>query len=245
MWAVALADRRHLAPLLLAPLAMTALTGCVSTQQRSAWSHLHAQRLLASRLAVRVPSQPSPVAVTSVSVLRSGPASIVVVALRNDAAHPVSDLPISVGTARRGHPGTYLNGAPGSAYFQTHAPALAAHADGVFMLPLPHALPPGRLFARVGARSATGLPPPRRLPRLNIGVMGGNPPRITVSNPTNVPQEQLEVYVWAAQGSRIVAAGAASLPSLDAGARASVAPPLLGDPSAGVLHVQSNPTIFD
>jgi hypothetical protein len=241
----ALADPRRLAVLLLAPVVITALSGCVSTQQRSKWAQLRAQRVLATRVPVQVAAAASPLTVTSVALVRSTRASAIVVELHNSAARPVSDLPISIGVARRGRADTYLNGAAGVAYFQTHAPALAAHADGVFILTVRSRLPSGRVFARVGARSATGLPAPKALPQLGVEASGGAAAKVTVSNPTDVPQEQLQVYAWVARGSRIVAAGQAVIAELAAGASATVTPALLGNTSSGGLHVQSPPTVFD
>jgi hypothetical protein len=63
----------------------------------------------------------------------------------------------------------------------------------------------------------------------------------TVTNSSSVPQYGLAVYAYAWRGSRLVAAGRASLPHLDPGHTAPLRLHVIG---SGSVQLEAPPTIF-
>ncbi|HTX01781.1 MAG TPA: hypothetical protein VMD59_23565, partial [Acidimicrobiales bacterium] len=94
------ADRRRLG-IVLGALVLTALTGCETTQQKSARIEVQDDRVLAAQQPVRVVRADSEISVLGVAIVRGSGHVAIAVRLRNDGARPLSDLPISVGVRTR------------------------------------------------------------------------------------------------------------------------------------------------
>jgi hypothetical protein len=215
-------------------LVALAVVGCSTTQQQAARLQLNSARIRASQVALRLDGRDRAVVVTSV---RAVAGRAIVVALRNDGATPVSDLPLLVRIASA----RYLNGAAGMPYFQTHVPAIAAHGRLQWVLTLARRLPPrAPLVARVGR--ATVTPAVKALPEVRIARSGGV---VTVRNDSSIPQYQLPVYAVASRGGRYVAAGQTTIADLGAGAQVRLRVPLVGDPSGATLSLEAPPSIFN
>ncbi len=80
---------------------------------------------------------------------------------------------------------------------------------------------------------------------LDVGyVTGSRSVTVHLDNPSSVPQYQLQVYAYARQGSRYVAAGNTTVANLGAGSKRRVKLPLVGVVSSANLHVEAIPTIL-
>jgi hypothetical protein len=225
--------------------ALGALAGCTTTQQKAAWLRMNDARLRASELSVRVATPGSEVAVEQVSTVSGGGRGAVVVRVRSLASRTLSDLPISVGVIDKSGKRTYLNGAAGLDYFQTHLPVIHARGRLTWVYPTSHPLPAGaHLFARVGSQSLAARPP---LPQIQVErglVTRGGVVRLKVVNRSSVPQYQLPVYAFVRRSGRYVAAGQATIGVLAGGGTSAVGLKLVGNPQGG-LAIEAGPTIFD
>jgi len=226
------------------------LGGCVeTTQQKNARAQLHADRLLASRSPVRVTRADPNVAVLKVSTLRSPAGTAIAVTLRNDGARPVSDLPVSVGVKTSSGRTTYLNRHPELPYLQTHVAGIGPHSRVTWVFSATRAIPNGQAVARVGVsaialeRAATQLPTiASSVTSVRSRGRGRSILAVQVTNRSEVPQDDLEVYAYALSGDRLVAGGTALLGSLGAGAREAVQIPLVGKPAASTVRLETPPT---
>jgi hypothetical protein len=230
--------------LLGAVLLAGGLSGCVSTQQKNARAKLAATRLLEGRRALRVGAPNRLVAVESVGVVRGGRRTAVVVELRSRAAEPLTDLPVAVGVRTAGGRRVVLNARRGLGWFETHVAALDGGGGATWVFTTRRPVPAGRPFAVVGA--AGGGPAvasrARSLPAVRAAVVDG---RVAVSNDSDVPQRDVQVFAWARRDGRWVAAGRAAVRELAPGAQATVSPPLAGSARAGELRAAAIPTIFE
>ncbi|MDO8211062.1 hypothetical protein [Conexibacter sp. CPCC 206217] len=232
------------------------LAGCVSTQQKNARAKIVATRVLDSRRPQRVTRTSADVRVSSVTLVRGGRASAVVVELRSSSPTALADLPVEVGV-RVGSHRRPLNAAGGLDWFQSHVPAIAANgtATWIFLTRRPVAAG-GRPYARVGA-GATALPDGAALPRIATTVTAGPASRsdagdraerrvrVRVDNDSGIPQYGVQLYALVRRGGRLVAAGKATVRHLGTGARTTAAVALAGAPGDGSVRVHAIPTIFE
>jgi hypothetical protein len=227
-------------------LAAAALSGCVSTQTSNARLLLRNERTLASQSSVRVTRSNPDVAVTAVTLIRSGRGTAVVVGLRNLERHPLSDLPIAVGVRERGGREQYLNGGANRPYFDTHVASLASSAAAIWVLTVSSRVARARPFARVGFATLPASTAALTLPRIAaVAVDSARALHVALVNRSGVPQYGLQVYAAATRGGHYVAAGRASLAALAGGARAELRLALVGAPSGAQLQLFAPATIFN
>ncbi len=237
---------RPTAPAITALVALLGLTGCsvTTTQTKHSRVKLERERELATRSAVVVREANPSVSVERVDLVSSGSGAAVAVLVRNLSDKPLNDLPISVGVGR-GDAEQLLNAKPGLPYFDTHLPAIAAGKSQVWVLPVKGAVPEGRPFARVGRATAPAPTGVESLPQLTAtGSQAASGLAAELRNPSDVPQEQLQVYAWSTSGGRIVSAGRASVRSLSPGAKAALKIRLAGAP-AGSPSISVPPTVYE
>jgi hypothetical protein len=232
-----------------AALAATALCGCVSTQTKNARTVLVNQRTLDSESAVRVTRANPGVSVSAVQLIRARYGGAAVVTVRNLAAHPVSDLPISIERRTSGHRVSYLNGAANLPYFDTHVAGIGASASTVWVLTLRHAPATrgGAAFAVVGEATTPASTRTHALPQLRLS---GAPARgrrlqVSVSNPSGVAQYGVPVYAVATKNGRDVGAATGSITELDGGNHATLRLDLFGTTTGATLQLSAPPTIFN
>jgi hypothetical protein len=168
--------------------------------------------------------------------------------MRNEGSKPVSDLPLNVGVKTRGAT-SYLNRAPELPYFQTHIAGIAAGAQATWAFASARAAPAGRALARVGPSAIALDGGAAHLPAIASSVTSVRSRgrglallTATIANRSDVGQAGLEAYAYALSGERLVAAGAASIDSLGPGAKRRVQIPLVGDPGASSVHLETPPT---
>jgi hypothetical protein len=215
------------------------LAGCATTQQQAARLQLNSARIRATQNRQRLTGHAREVVVRSVSLIQGRNRSAVVVALRNTANAPVSDLPLLVGVSRS----HYLNASAGLPFFQSHLPAIAAHGSLRWVLTLRRPLPRRAVpFARVGAATGDIATAIRALPTVRLARAGS---LVTVTNTSSVPQYQLPVYAVASRGGRYVAAGRTTVAELGGGAQVRLRVPLIGNAAGATVSLEAPPTIFN
>jgi hypothetical protein len=226
-------------------LASGLLAGCATTKEKAARLQLNAARLTDAQYKTRVVNAGGPVKAIRTAVISTAGRSAFVVTVSNDSGATIGDLPISVGYVL-GSKRVYLNDRAGLAYFGAHLPAVRAHQELTWVYRSGHAVPHGaRPFARVGAR-----PSPRALFTSDASVSavrsGIRKQRllVKVTNLSDIPQYQLQVYAYSRDEHGYVAAGAGSVGELDPGATQNLKLVLVGRTSANQIKVEAVPTIL-
>lgn len=223
------------------------LSGCTTTQHAAQRERLDSARQRAALESTRVTVANPLVTPTAVTAIRSGRRTAVVVTVRNRGHRAVTDLPISIGYAGPDGSSVYLNSASGVNYFEAHLPAILPGHELTWVYTTGRSVPRGtRVFARVGLRPSA----PAKLTELDVRIdleyaqaPGDRSIAIRLQNPTGVPQYQLQVYAYAQQGGRYVAAGNETVAELGAGSKDRLRLPLVGR-ATDDLHVQAVPTIL-
>ena len=243
------ANAKRCATIASSLLLLSGLCGCVeTTQQKNARARLRAERVLASQGSVQVTRRNPNVTVGDVALLHGDSATAIAVMLRNNAATPTSDLPISVGIRTQDGHAVLLNRKPELPYFQTHVAAIAGGAQVAWVFSTPTVVASSaRPFAMVGQSAlpiGVGI---KRLPLVTglVASARGRPlVNATLSNRSNVPQYGLAAYAYALSGNRFLAAGYAPVADLEPGSTATVAMRLIGDPRGADVHIDAPPTIL-
>jgi len=225
------------------------LAGCTTTQHEAQRVQLESARQRASLKPTRVVVANATVAPTSVATVSGGGRTAFVVNVRNAGDRWVTDLPISVGYQRADGTRTYVNASANLNYFQAHLPAIAAGRSLTWVYTVAshavthHAHP----FAMVGTKPSA----PARLTETNVRIgldvgyiTGARSVTVHLDNPTSAPQYQFQVYAYARQGSRYVAAGNLTIAELGAGSKQRVRVRLVGVGRSANLRVEAIPTIL-
>jgi hypothetical protein len=243
---------RSVSPRFEIPIAVgvaIALAGCASTQQKNARLVLLNERTLDSQTSVRVTHINPQVAVSRVALVRGSGGAAVAVTLHNLAAHPLSDLPISVGIVPRQGARHYLNRRANLGYLDNHIPALGPGATITWVLPLRQTRQPaGRPFADVGFARTPASTRNRTLPAIDVSTATAGGPHgfeVTVANRSGVPQTRLAVYAVATRAGRYVAAGRATIGELSGGAHRTLRLALRGNSTGATFELFAPPTIFN
>jgi len=223
------------------------LAGCVTTQEKNSWLLLRNARTLASQSAVHVRSTNPLVRVRGIEIVRNRRSVALVVSLANLGSQPLTDLPISVGVVAQRAAPVYLNGRANIDYYDTHVPAIAAHATTSWVLPGIRTVPGGRLFARVGVARDPSSTTVAALPRIGAAQLTGTSAdqlRIRLSNESSLPQYTVQVYAVAIRHGIDVGAGRAAVGELNGSAQATVGLALAGHSDGAQLELYAPPTIF-
>jgi hypothetical protein len=223
------------------------LAGCTTTQHEAQRERLDSARQRAALRPTRVTVANPLVTATALATIRAGDVTAFVATVRNGGRHAVSDLPISIGYTRADGASVYLNSAADLGYFQAHLPAIRAGHALTWVYTTTRSLPPAtHAFARVGQRPAV----PAKLTEMGVHIelgyghrAGARAIAIELRNPTSVPQYQLQIYAYAQERGRYVAAGDATIADLAAGSKHRLRLALIGS-STKQLHVEAVPTIL-
>ena len=225
-----------------AAAAIVLLSGCVSTQRIAARARLVDARVLASQTMPALVRANPAVSVGSPLVIRGVGGSAVVITVRNDSTHVLTDLPIWIGIRRRKGRVEYLNRSVNLDYFSTHVASLVPRSSVTWVFTTAR-----RLSSRVRAFAVVGFPQfhpsfSRPLPRIAVSSRGGS--AVSVTNRSAIPQYDLPVYAVAVRAGRDVAAGQASVAHLGTRGQTAVNMTLLGNPRGAALRLIALPTIF-
>jgi hypothetical protein len=234
----------------VALLALGALSGCDSTQQKNARAELRAKRELGSRELARVTRRNPHVRVRRVTLVRGRRAgsAAVVVDLRSTASRPLTDVPIAVGVRARDGRRRLVNAKRRLDWFQTHVPAIPAGGTVTWVFEGARGVKAGdRAFAKPGVAARPPLSSAGSLPRIDVAPLAGDGGRrrVSVENASDVPQYGLQVYALALRGGRYVAAGKTRIEHLGTDQRVTVAVPLAGSARGRPLRVEAIPTTFE
>jgi len=207
-------------------LVALALTGCESSQEKSAKlereAKLHLKQVAETEVTITRPS--TRVQATSESVVTSSEGSAAVVMLHNSSAAALADVPILI-TVRDAQGATvYTNKAPGLTHTLVSAALIPAHSVLMWIddqVQASGTAAPATASAEVGE----GRPAINAIPEIVVSgahlTEGGA--EGTVTNRSAVAQRELVINAIARRAGRVLAAGRAVLPSL---------------PGAGSLHFQ-------
>jgi hypothetical protein len=226
------------------PLATTALAGCKTTQQSNDRLELRATREISSRVPVDVPKENPDIKVERTAVVdgAKGKGGAIVAVLKNVSDHVTNDLPIEAGVG-----GQPLNSGKTFTYGQTRAPALDPGEETTWVFQSDKLLPAGAPFARVGSPPSPALATTHSLP--GIEASQASPPTnstlsVKITNKSDIPQYDLEVYAAAKKGQRYVVAGATGVEHLGSNESTTVDVPLSGDAKGTSVQLFISPIYF-
>jgi hypothetical protein len=227
-------------------LALT-LAGCTTTMHAAQREQLESARQRAALESTRVTVSNPLVTVTGLTAISSGRRTGFVVTVRNRGVRAVSDLPISIGYTTAGGSSVYLNAGAEPDYFDAHLPAIRAGHELTWVYTTQRLLPAGaHTFARVGRKPSAPALLTEMGVRIGLGYSTGSDGRsitVRLQNSTGVPQYELQIYAYAQQNGRYVAAGRATVSDLESGARDRLRLSLIGA-STDRLHIDAVPTIL-
>jgi hypothetical protein len=221
-----------------------ALTGCESTQEKSARLQRaaqlrpgHPQLATAKGLSIAHPS--TDVKVVSATVVHGSEGNAAAITLLNESAEALVNVPIAITVRSASGATVYTNAAPALAHTLVSVPSLPAHTQLTWVDDQVQATgSPASVTAKVGEARAAGAP----LPQLAVTgthlvhePAGGEVGQGSVVNHSSVNQSELVVYAVATRGGHVVAAGRAVLPELAAGASHTFQLFFLGDPTGARL----------
>jgi hypothetical protein len=239
-------------------VAALALTGCESTQSKSAKLERAAQRAKHEKGLV-VSRESTEVKVEGTTMLQDDNGAATVVELRNSSRGSLVGLPVSVQVLDPASKPLYANDAPGLDSSLVSVASLGPGGevtwvnDQVTLAGERSGDEPsergrsGSIVAKVGAGARPG---PAELPRMEVtglepqtdasgeGAIAGD-----VANRSAVEQRRLVIYVIARKGGKVVAAGRAIVERLAPGRTAHFTAFPIGDPAGAELSASAPPTV--
>jgi hypothetical protein len=232
---------------LIAPIA--AISGCQSTQDRSAQLRKKGNTVLSQRTQTLVTRTNPDVKVLRTATLHDDNGSAAVVELRNTSRRALVNVPVAID----------VRGAGGTSVFRNDAAGIEPSLVG------PSYVPPASRFAWVNDQvSATGVPrsvvarvgvghgaPPRSVPSIQVGAphletdpTSGISAVGTVTDRSPILQRKLVLYCIATRGTRIVAAGRGGIERLRPNKATRYTIFFIGNPKGARLTVAAPPTTF-
>jgi hypothetical protein len=239
------------APLLLVAVGLAPLlSGCESSQAKSARLEKEGAQKLAGERGLVVREQNADVHAVATSVVHDDNGTVVVVVLRNRAAQPVGHVPLAIDVQGAGGKSVYRNDLPGLDPSLVEATGVPAKGELAWVNDQVTASgTPKRVEATIGAEHGAA---PRDLPKLELTQPRLVEDRVTgieavgrVTNRSNVEQRRLVVSCVARKGEHIVAAGRAIVQRLAPGKSASFHVFFIGDPRGARMTVVAPPTVFE
>ena len=241
---------RPLLPACLALLSIAALSGCQSTQSRSAELEAASSSVLLEDEGAKVTRQDPDIEVVSTTVLSEAEGNAVVVELHNDSDQNLVDVPISVDVLDAKGRSVYTNDSPGLEQALVAVPYIPAHGDAVWVNDqvLATGSPKSaRVKVGVGGVPFSGPQPDIEVsaPKLEGDPVSGLVAAGTVVNHTGEDQNRLLLYAVARRGGKIVAAGRGAIEHLKPDTKKlfySVY--FIGDPSGAEVELTEYPTLI-
>jgi hypothetical protein len=233
---------RAAAALLLLALA---LTGCESSQEKSARLEKEAKRHVSAAVkGLSIERASTQVSVIASSVVNSSEGSAVVLTLRNLTGEALREVPLAITVRDSAGASVYTNDLPGLAHSLVSVALIPPHGQLTWIDDQVHASggTPAKVSAEVGqAQAAGGTVPQIAVTRVHLSE--GSPTEASaegiVVNHSSVAQSELVVNAVAVRSGHIVAAGRAILNSLAAGGSASFQAFLVGSPKSAALTVSA------
>ena len=228
-------------------LAALLLTGCESTQEKSAQLEKAAHHVHLADKGLSITRQSAYVKVLDAQVIHSSQATAAVITLRNSGPSALRDVPIAI----------TVRGAHGNVLFENNAGGIEAALTSVALLQpgaqtvwvddqVQAAEPPSAVSALVGEGSSVS-----QIPQLSVSAItsvegAGGVPAATglVHNQSTVTQRNLVVYGVARRAGKIVGAGRAIVPELATHQSDKVEIYFTGQTKGAQLQMNAPPTTF-
>jgi len=238
--------RRSHPALAAAASLVVALSGCQSTQDKSAKLKASGGKAFKEK-GLEVRGKSSSVKVVSTQVLQDKNGSAAVVVLRSSAPRAMRSVPVEIDVRAPSGKSAFRNNEPGIEPSLTGPSVLEPGRDLAWVND--QVVAPGKLAsvkAIVGKEkgSVQGSPPKLVVspPRLQSDPASGTEATGTVFNRSKVDQRELVLYCVARKGSRIVAAGRGGIPRLKAGGKRAYQIFFIGNPQGARITVEAPPT---
>lgn len=237
--------RSALAPL-LAGLMAVSFCGCETTQEKSAALERQAKHTTLAQRGVSVSRENPSVRVLGSAVVHSSVGTAVAVALRNTSGHTLADAPIEL-TVRDGKGSVlYQNNTPGLQASLTQVPLLEPGKTMIWVDDqVQVAGTPASASALVGEGKAASTTPTLAVTSARSSTVGAEASESgSVANRSGVSQTNLVVYAIARRAGKIVAAGRAVLPEVEAGTSVPFQIYFVGNPRGAQIEVSAPATTF-
>ncbi len=231
----------------MALLALLALSGCETTEEKSAQLEKAAHHARLAERGLSITRQSADVHVLGAVLVHGAEGAAAVVTLRNDSAHVLRDVPIAIA----------VKDARGSTVFQNNAPGLEAALTSLGSLPahgvaswvddqVPATGDPASVTAIAGVSpAAIGAIPQIEVTGVHPSEESGSATAVgAVRNRSTVTQQALVVYVVARRAGRVVAAGRAILPEVSPGAAVPFQAFLVGSSAGAKLEASAPASTF-
>lgn len=245
-----LAWSRVTIPGAVAILAILALAGCDSSQEKSATLERAAKLAAAHEQrvdkALTISRESADVKVLSAGVVSSSEGAAAVVTVRNISPRTLASVPIEIKVKSAGGQIVFQNNAAGLEAALTTIALVPAHGEATWVDDqLPKSGAPASVTARLGEVPAVSGPTPQ------VEVQGLHPEEAgagaagTVRNRSHVAQRGLVVFVVARRTGRVVAAGRAVLAELSPGASAPFQVFFVGSAAGASLQASAPATTLE
>jgi hypothetical protein len=231
----------------LALLALLALSGCESTQEKSARLEKTAHHTHLAERGLSIVRQSANVSVLEALLVRGAEGAAAVVTLRNSSAHALRDVPIAITVKNAQGSTVFQNNAPGLEAALTSLGSLPAHGEATWIDDqVPATGDPASVTAIAGVSpAASGALPQIEVAGVHPSEESGSATAAgTVRNRSTVTQQSLVVYVMARRAGHVVAAGRAILPEVSPGASVPFQAFLVGSPTGGRLEASAPASTF-
>jgi hypothetical protein len=239
--------RDAVVPALIAAAVGALLTGCESTQSKSARLEKEGGGLTKERGLVVRKSNPE-VKVLWTEALQDENGSAAVVALRNTGKHGFARLPVAIDVKDQGGKSIFKNNTPGLQQSLTEAPLLRPGATFLWVNDqITAAGRPRNVRAKVGmSRGRFDSPPRIKVSgvRLRADPVDGTGAIGIVTNDSRLEQRKLVLYGVVRRGRRVTAAGRALVNRLKPHKRTRFQLFFIGDPRKGQLSIAAPPTVL-
>lgn len=217
------------------------LAGCETTKEKSARLATQAKDAV-QETGQTIGSANADVTVTDTATVQDENGTAVVVTVRNSSREPQLAVPILVDVAGKDGASAYKNDAPGLDPSLTTIPVLGPGEELSWVNDQVTAPGPvAAVKATLGTPKADVKGSPARLrvagAKLAVDETSGIEATGTVTNTTSVDQKLALLYVVARKGKRIIAAGRAVIPRINAGKKVVFHAFFIGDPTGGDLEV--------
>jgi hypothetical protein len=236
---------------LVAVLVALVLSGCESTQEKSAHLEAVARREKTAHPALAqkglsIAHASTRVHIVEATVVHDAEGAAAAVTVTNAASRALGTVPIAITVRSAGGQTLYQNNAPGLEAALTQISSLPAHGSVTWVDDqVPSAGAPASVSAIVGEAAPASGPEPRievagaHLAEASTGETAG-----TVRNRSSIAQQKLIVYVTARRGGRVVAAGRAVLAEVAAGASVPFEAFLIGSTAGARLQASAPASTF-
>lgn len=234
---------------LVATLSLAMLTGCQSTQSRSAELESEGATMLVSESGLKIEEPNKDVKVVSTQLLSDQYGTAVVVRLRNSSARNLVDVPILLRVFDPKGKEIYTNEIPGIEQALAAVPFIPAQGEVDWVNDQVLAAgKPKTVKVEIGAGDQSYSGPMPRIsvtePKIEGDPVSGIEASGKISNDTGEDQDRIVLYAVAREDGRVVAAGRGAIEHMKASAKPQGYDIFfIGDPKGAEVEVSDYPTL--